>query len=406
MHESAVQEADPVAGGDVHSDILIVAGEASGDLHAARLLTEIQRLNPTVRAFGLGGLELRAAGMDLVANSTDISVVGITEALRILPRARQIFRLLLDEVERRNATSAVLIDFPEFNLRLAKALKKRGLKVVYYISPQIWAWRRRRVQTISRVVDAMLVVLPFEVDFYRKHGVTAIHVGHPLVDEVPKLTQIWDTEAFPTKPIRLALLPGSRSSEIRANLPVMLESADLLARQIPLETVIIRANSIEQSEIEIHLASTSIASKIVSESRFEEIARSHLALCASGTATLEVGLLTTPMVVIYRVHTWTYLLGRILVRLPFISLVNLVLSKPAVPELIQDQATPARISQTANTILADRDRIDRMRQDLAQLRSQLGESGASEKAAVHVMNVISEGGDRTSQPKREPSQHA
>ena len=406
MHDPAVQNADPVAGGEIQSDILIVAGEASGDLHAARMFAEIKQLNPSVRAFGLGGPELRATGMDLLADSSEISVVGITEALRILPRARQIFHLLLDEVDRRNAKCAVLVDFPEFNLRLAKALKKRGLTVIYYISPQIWAWRRRRVHTISRVVDAMLVVLPFEVDFYRKHGVSAIHVGHPLVDEVPQLPQIWASETVATKPIRLALLPGSRGSEIRANLPVMLESTELMARQIPLETVIIKANSIDRSEIEVHLESRSISSRIVSESRFDEIARSHLALCASGTATLEVGLITTPMVVIYRVHAWTYLLGRMLVRLPFISLVNLVLSKPAVPELIQNQATPGRIAQTATAILGDRDRIDRMRQDLAQLRIQLGESGASEKAANHVVNVIYGLEDQTSQPQREPFQSA
>ncbi len=407
MHDPVVQNADPVAGGGMRSDILIVAGEASGDLHAARMFAEIQVLNPGARAFGLGGPELRATGMDLVAESSDISVVGITEALRILPRARQIFHLLLDEVDRRNAKFAILVDFPEFNLRLAKALKKRGLTVVYYISPQIWAWRQRRVQTISRVVDAMLVVLPFEVDFYRKHGVSAIHVGHPLVDEVPQLPQIWDSETTAPKLVRLALLPGSRSSEIRANLPVMLESAERLAREMDLETVIIRANSIEQSEIEDCLEARSISSRIVSESRFDEIANSHLVLCASGTATLEVGLLTTPMIVVYRVHAWTYLLGRILVRLPFVSLVNLVLSKPAVPELIQSQATSETISQTASAILGDRDRIDRMRQDLAQLRVQLGESGASKKAAKYALQVIiGLRGQASSSSQRERSQSA
>jgi lipid-A-disaccharide synthase len=282
----------------------------------------------------------------------------------------------------------VLIDFPEFNLRLAKALKKRGVKIVYYISPQIWAWRRRRVRTIAKVVDAMLVVLPFEVDFYRQHAVEAIHVGHPLVDEVPSLLQSWDQSGTPDDPKRIALLPGSRSSEIKSNLPVMLQAAEELARHMPIEVAVIKANSIPLSTIKSYLEGCPLSVRIVSEARFEELAGSHLALCASGTAALEVGLLTTPMIVIYRVHSWTFMLGRLLVRLPHISLVNLVLTRAAVPELLQSQAVPKRISDEAAAILADRDRIDRMRSDLAELRPRLGESGASARAASQVLKTL------------------
>ena len=202
-------------------DLLIVAGEASGDLHGARMLSELTRLAPHLRPFGMGGTELQAAGMELIADSSEISVVGITEVARILPRARQIFRQILAEVDQRRAREAILIDFPDFNLRLAKALKRRDVRVLYYISPQIWAWRQGRVHSIARLVDRMLVILPFEVDFYRRHGVQAVHVGHPLVDEVPILPQKWDVDGDAAGPLHIALLPGSRRSEIEANLPVL-----------------------------------------------------------------------------------------------------------------------------------------------------------------------------------------
>ena len=372
------------------AEFLISAGEASGDLHAARLLQELLALDPTLRAFGMGGPELRSAGMDVVADSSEISVVGITEALKILPRARQFFDLLVHEVVRRGATVAMLVDFPDFNLRLAKALKRRGVRVVYYISPQVWAWRRRRVHTIAKVVDLMLVVLPFEVDFYRDHGVPVIHVGHPLVDEVPELPQIWDRPDADREPLRLALLPGSRRSELEANLPVMLETAELLAKERKLDCAIVKASSISTQHVERLLGASSLRPRIASNRRFEVLSESHLALCASGTATLEVGLLTTPMIVIYRVHAWTYMLGRMLVRLPFISLVNLVLRKEAVPEFIQGQAVATKIYGEARSILEDRDRIGQMRRDLALLRPALGESGASVKASAHVMEILAQ----------------
>ncbi len=383
-----VPEADPTPESLAQTNLLIVAGEASGDLHAARMLEEIRRSYPSVQSFGLGGPELRSAGMDVIADSSDISVVGIVEAFKVIPRARQIFRQLLEEVDRRKPVSAVLVDFPEFNLRLARALRKRGVKIVYYISPQIWAWRRRRVRTIAKVIDVMLVVLPFEVDFYRQHEVEAIHVGHPLVDEVPSLVQVWDQSSTPDDPKRIALLPGSRSSEIRSNLPVMLQAAEEMARHMSIEVAVIKASSIPLSTIKGFLEGCPLSVKIVSEARFDELAGSHLALCASGTAALEVGLLTTPMIVVYRVHSWTFLLGRLLVRLPYISLVNLVLSRVAVPELLQNQAVPKRISDEATAILADRDRIDRMRRDLSELRARLGESGASARAAAQVIRTL------------------
>jgi len=381
-------------------ELLMVAGEASGDLHGARLLSELRRLVPGVRAFGMGGGEMTAAGMETVADSSEVSVVGITEALKVLPRAREIFRRLLDEAERRGTRTAVLIDFPDFNLRLAKKLDRRGVSVVYYVSPQVWAWRRGRVRSIARIVDKMLVLFPFEVEFYRRHGVEVVHVGHPLVDEVPELPQTWDRGAPGDQPYRLALLPGSRHSEVVALLPVMLGTVRHLARRLPLRAQVIRAPSIPRAVLEELVAPEDPPVDIVDgdrDRRFQAVADSHLALCASGTATLETGLLGTPLVVVYRLAGWTYWLARLLVRLPHVALVNLVLGRRAVPELIQNEARPERIADEAERLLRNPERIAAIRRDLADLRPRLGAPGASARAAREVAATLG-----VSEPVPEP----
>ncbi|MEO8503698.1 MAG: lipid-A-disaccharide synthase [Acidobacteriota bacterium] len=370
-------------------DLLLVAGEASGDLHGARLLSELKSLVPDLEAFGMGGAELRAAGLDAVADSREIAVVGLTEALRILPRAKQIFRQLLAECERRKPATAILIDSPEFNLRLAKQLKARGIKVIYYISPQVWAWRRGRVKAIARVVDLMLVVFPFEVDFYRGHDVAVEHVGHPLVDEVPVLPQAWDRGApAGGEPFRITLLPGSRRSEVEALLPSMLGAARLLVDRLPAIFTLVQAPTIADEQVENALATAGVEVRRIRERRFEEIANSHLVLCASGTATLEVGLLGTPLIVAYRLNPLTYRMAKWLVRLPHFSLVNLVLGRGVVPELLQEGANAEGLAAAAEGLLRDPARIAVMRTGLAELRPRLGASGASRRAAEQVAGVL------------------
>jgi lipid-A-disaccharide synthase len=411
-----------------HPQLLVVAGEASGDMHGARLLTELRRLVPGVAAFGLGGSELRDAGLEAVADSSEVAVVGIVEVLKVLPRIREVFAALLAEVDRRRPRAAVLIDFPDFNLRLARQLKRRGIPVIYYISPQVWAWRRGRVKTIARRVDAMLVLFPFEVDFYRRSGVQAVHVGHPLVDEVPQLASAWETgepgePGGPAEggglglpggvagPVRLALLPGSRRGEIEALLPVMLAAVERLAAEVAVEVALIRAPTIPEALLAGHLerfrgrsggatgerGSADFAVRVVSLDRFAVIAAAHLALCASGTATLEVGLLGTPMIVLYKLARWTYVLARLLVRLPNFALVNLVLGREVVPELLQGEAEPERIAAEALRLLRDRDARARLRTGLADLRPRLGEGGASLRAARQVAGWL-EGGANPSAP--------
>lgn len=374
------------------TDLLVVAGEASGDLHGARLITELRRHVPDLAPFGLGGDEMRAAGLEAVAHSSEISVVGITEVLKILPRAREVFADLLREVDRRRPALAVLIDFPDFNLRLAKELKARGLEVLYYISPQVWAWRRGRVKTIARLVDRMLVLFPFEVDFYREHDVDVVHVGHPLVDEVPVLPQAWDRDGVSFGgPFRIALLPGSRKSEVESLLPTLLEAARRLAGELPVEVRIIRAPTIPPELVDEAVELAGLPVEIVGEDRFAAIADSHLALCASGTATLEVGLLGTPMIMVYRLASWTYMLAKLMVHLPNVSLVNLVLGRRVVPELIQGDANPRRIAAEAARLLTDAGERGRMREALAEVRGRLGEGGASRRAAAEVAAMMTAG---------------
>ncbi len=378
------------------NDLLIVAGEASGDLHGARMLAELTKLKPEVRAFGLGGDELAAAGLDAIAHSSEISVVGITEAFKILRRAHQIFHQLLAEVDRKQARWAVLIDSPDFNLRLAKKLKARGVRVVYFISPQVWAWRRRRVYAIRRLVDKMLVVFPFEVEFYRRYEVSAIFVGHPLIDEVPRLPQVWDStvpdvavgKGGATGRFEVALLPGSRNSEIERILPALLAGAERLAERLPVRLSLIRAPTISLEKLEVALAGAAVEVEVVSENRFDAIARSHLALCAAGTATVEVALIGTPMIIVYKISRWTYLLARLLARSPYAGMVNLLLEREVVPELIQHQAEPEIICRRAVHLLTDLESIRAMRAAFGELRECLGEPGASRRAALEVERCL------------------
>lgn len=376
----------------MNTRLMMIAGEASGDLHGSRLLRELRRQAAgELSVYGLGGDGLRAEGLDEIADVSAISVMGLAEVARVYSRARTIFNAVLERVREERPDVAILIDFPEFNLRLAPKLRALGVPVVYYVSPQVWAWRKGRVRSMARCIDRMLVFFPFEVDFYRGR-VEVAHVGHPLVDEVPEVPQAWDDEGAlnGTTPRRLALLPGSRSNEVRRLLPVMLEAArELRERQPDLEVVLVQASRLDGSEVDRAVAAAGLEVRRVPESaRFREIARSHLALCASGTATLEVGLLRTPMIVVYRMGSIGYWLGKLVVKVPFISLVNLVLGRGVVPELIQGEARAETIVTEAESLLGDEGRREAMRSELARLRGALGEPGASARAAGEVLELL------------------
>lgn len=376
--------------------VLISAGEASGDRHGAGLMEAVARLTGErrrIRFFGLGGDAMAAAGLEPIAHSDEVAVVGIAEVARELPRIRRVFRKLLLASETRRPSLAVLVDFPDFNLRLARRLRRRGIPVLYYVSPQVWAWRRQRVRTIARLVDRMLVLFPFEVEVYRGHELHVNHVGHPLVDDVPELESAWDRQdGVPERPM-LALLPGSRNSEVRRILPPMLRAAaELVGTAERAGRVrLILAPTVDEALVRRLIASGPLDGDeldVVRADRFAAVAGSHFAFCASGTATLEVGLLGTPMIVVYRVSPLTYAVGRLLVDLPFVSLVNLVLGRQVVPELLQAEAEHERMAAAASRLLSRRDRIDAMRAALAELRPALGESGASERAAGCLLDEL------------------
>ena len=371
------------------SEVLVVVGEASGDEHAAALYRELKKQLPGVQGFGLAGDELLEEGVDSVGHASNIAVVGLFEVLKVLRRAKKLFAQLLSEVDKRGTRVAILVDAPGFNLRLAKQLSRRGVRVLYYISPQFWAWREGRVKTVRKFVDKMLVLFPFEVEWYRKRGVDAVHVGHPLVDSVPQISGTWDHEPSPER-YTVTLMPGSRMSEINRLLPELAGAAEQIAESLDVQFKVIAAPNVQPEVLTRPFAEKGLDIDLVSSFRYQAIAESHLVLCASGTATLEVGLLKTPMLVLYKLNGFTHQIGKWVVKTPYVSLVNLVLRQQAVPELLQHQAEATVIAGEAIDLLSNRTRVEQMRQRLAELRLTLGTPGASRRAAQEVASVIGE----------------
>lgn len=374
--------------------LMIVAGEASGDDHAAALFRELKARRPQVEAFGLAGDELIAAGVVAVGHSSSIAVVGLIEAFKVLGVARRLYRRLLSEAEKRRPKVALLVDSPGFNLRLAKALHRRGIKVIYYISPQLWAWRAGRVETMRECVDEVLVLFDFEVGWYRERGVRAIHVGHPLVDSVSATSGAWTHLPSCEEPseVVISFMPGSRRSEIDRLVPEVVGAAKRiragLSNGIEVQFRVICARNIEAERLRQPFTDAGVDVEVVTDERYRAIAESHLVICASGTATLEVGLLGVPMIVVYRLQALTHRLAKRVVRTPYFSLVNLVLGEEVVPELLQGRARSETIAAEAVDLLGDRQRIEAMRARLAGLRPALGEPGASGRAAAEVERVL------------------
>ncbi len=378
--------------------ILVVAGEASGDLHAARLVAALKRLSPEpLEFFGLGAGGLAREGVRIIDDVASISVVGLTEVLKVYPRARSMFRRVIARARVERPDLAVLVDFPEFNMRLLPKLDGLGIPVVYFISPQVWAWRQGRVETLVRHARKMLVLFRFEERFYSQR-MDAVHVGHPLVEEVPKLAQAWDRiedcGVQPGEPTRVALLPGSRRSEVRRLLEVQLGAVDRLRDRFEVEETLVVAPTLADKVYEEAFPGAAerlrSVARVRGEDRFQAIARSHVAICASGTATLEVGLLRTPMVVVYRFGPATHLLGRLLVRIPHVSLVNLVMARRIVPELLQGGCTAPAVAAEVASIVTDSERRGHMIESLDGLRAELGEAGASERAAREILSLLAE----------------
>ncbi len=371
---------------------MISAGEASGDLHAAHLIRSMRDKHPSLFFCGIGGAAMREAGAKIMVDADQLSVVGITEVIARLPAilngmaaAKKILLSRLPDI-------LILIDFPDFNLRLAAVAKKAGIPVFYYITPQVWAWRRRRVYTIKRLVDRAAVILPFEEDFFRQHGVPVSFVGHPLLDSgydqlPPPAEQSLQTD----RPV-VGFLPGSRTREIRKLLPVMLEAALAVSKQQQtVRFLVSRAPSVA-TDVFNRIAeqfSGRVVFEVVTDRVETILQQATLVVAASGTVALEAALTATPMIVVYRMSALSYWLGRLLIRLQHVSLVNLIAQKTVVPELLQKEATAESIAARVLDLLNDRNRLRQIRAELLEVRGKLGGSGASERAAGIALKMLS-----------------
>ncbi len=369
--------------------LLIVAGEVSGDIHAGNLLRELVALRPGLTAFGVGGERLLAAGLDPIAHTDELAHMGLLEVLRELPRIRGVMRRLVEETTRRRPSLAVLVDSPDFNLRLAEKLRSLGIPVVLYVSPQLWAWRKGRVRVVRRVAREVLCVLPFEVEFYGAAGVPSRYVGHPLVDDLAR------EGLYPHhdegEEGRLALLPGSRRMEVRQLLPAMLEALAVLPGSIVHRAVLVEAPGVGP-EIDRIQARAPIDPRLVRVSgtgRRAELSRCRAAWTASGTATLECALLGIPMVVGYRLQPLSYLLARALVRVPHVGLVNLIAGRRLAPELLQGSWNASSLAGSLTELTGSDG--GHQRAALVEVRRRLGEPGASRRAAEAVLEHLSTG---------------
>lgn len=369
--------------------LLLSCGEASGDLYAGALTRELRAIAPDLTVEGLGGPELASAGGHLLEDYRGLTVTGLTEAIAKLPTSlRTISRLSAAAREHRPAT-LVVIDSPDFNLRLAARVKRLGIPVVYYISPQIWAWRASRLETIRKVADRVLVIFPFEEAIYRKAGVPVEFVGHPLVDlakpSAPRREFLGRLGLSAERPT-VAVLPGSRPNEVRRILPDLIGAAERIRSRVPgAQFVVARAPFLDDT---LFVAARGLSPSAVVEGDTDTVlASADVALTASGTATVQAALHDTPMVVVYRVSPMTYRLGRRLVKLDTFAMVNLIAGERIVPELIQDAFTPEAVAGEAVSMLTDASRTARVRQGLALVRERLGGPGASRRAAEAIMRV-------------------
>jgi len=395
--------------------LLISAGEASGEMHGAALIAALRRLlphhaktgcagDPGLECFGVGGERMRAAGCDTVIDAHQIAVVGIAEVARHLPRIYGEFRRLLREVDARRPDAAVLIDFPDFNLRLARELHRRGVPVVYYISPQLWAWREGRIRQIRQYVKKMLVIFPFEEQWYRERGVEAEFVGHPLGEvERPEVGRGEFARQYGLSPEKqwIALLPGSRRKEFAMHFRKLEETADVLGNEfdyvIPLAPSVHIETWTQQRPgtggvyAQMTAASPGAQARVVftSDAR-ASLALSRAAVVASGTATVEAAMMGTPFVMVYRVSPLTWTLGRPLVKVPHFAMPNLIAGREVVPELVQSDFTAEKVVAELRKIIPDGPERERMLAGLAEVREKLRGSGmsAADRAAEAVLKAI------------------
>lgn len=373
--------------------IYIVAGEASGEAHAARLVSALKQQQPAIYITGIGGEKMRAAGADINIDFAELAVMGLVEVIKRYPRIKGIFNQVVAELRRQPPDLLILVDYPGFNLKLAKQAKKLGIKVLYYISPKIWAWRAGRIEQIKRDVDHMAVLFPFEQEIYETAGVAVTCVGHPLVEAVhTEYSQAAAREKFSldTDDRVIGLFPGSRRSEISVLLPVMLEAAERIQqRHFPVSVVIPQAPGIDETYLHQYLAGSRLHISIIKDDFYDVIKACDAIVAASGTVTLEIALLGVPHFIIYKVSSWSYRILKRLVKIPYVGLCNIVTKQPVIKELLQDDVTSVRLEQQLMDLLTHPQRLKNAEQIRQQVREALGPSGGADNAAKLVLSLLS-----------------
>lgn len=383
--------------------LLIVAGETSGDQHGAHLLGELMKREPGLEVWSVGGDRLKNAGSTQIVSLNELSVIGLMEVFRKAGSILRAYRRVLQTVDRKGISTAILLDYPDFNLRLARSLKKRGIRVFYYISPQVWAWRKSRIHQIKRDVDHMFVIFPFEKPLYEKENVPVTYVGHPLLDEpFPAQSQVElrqslfgpESERDMNDVRVIGLLPGSRESELTRLYPRMLDAFDRLKKEFPeIRAVVPQAPGLpdhlfERFEEKYSWTRENRCFRRVFNRFRETVKLCDLVVLASGTATLETALLGVPMVIVYMMNPLTYHLARRLVRVPAIGMVNLIAGKTIMPELIQDQVTPQNIAGHLKGFLSEPGKLLASKVELEKVKSSLGHPGASERLTDYLIELM------------------
>ncbi|MCH7569930.1 MAG: lipid-A-disaccharide synthase [Deltaproteobacteria bacterium] len=371
--------------------VMLVVGEASGDLHGARLVKSLRQRDPSIEIFGVAGECLKKEGIRVIFDVARLTGMGFAELIGSLKTLWQAYRLLQRVLKEQKPNLLILIDFPEFNLRLARLAKKLHVPVLYYISPQVWAWRRRRIHKIARWVDRMAVIFPFEVPLYEREGVRVNFVGHPLLDVVrstqPRETTLVRHGLEPSRRT-IALLPGSRRREITYHLPPMLEAADRLSRKMEVQFILVLASTIDRRNLEEMLAQAPVSVSISEGNTYDVLHACDLAWTASGTATLETALMLRPMIIVYRFAWLTYFLARLLVHVNHIGMVNIIAGEKIVPELIQGDMTAERIVMESQTVFQDSELRQRIGNKLAGVREKLGSPGAAGRVADIALSMM------------------
>jgi len=373
-------------------NVLIICGEPSGELHAATLVSSLKKIKPELKIFGVGGSLLAQSGAEIIYNIRDLSVMGLFDVIKKLPKFIALKNLILEKINRHKFEAIIFVDFSGFNLRLARAINNR-IKTIYYVSPQLWASRPQRIKTVKKYINKMIVLFPFEEEFYKKYGFKVELVGHPLLDIVKSTKEKHDflksLNLSETK-TTIALLPGSRKQEIKRILPIMLKAAKFISQEINAQFIIAKTTGQNQNLYDSLIKKIDITLRVVSGETYSTIEAADFCLVCSGTATLETAIMKKPFFLVYKTSLLNYLLYQPQIKLPYIGLANIIAGKKIIPEFIQFDACPRKIAKETLKILNNPDELEKMRKALTEVKSSLGQPGAAERAARIIIDFINQ----------------